>query len=352
MSLRDIEAKIFRLSDLLEGLFIESGLKPSELKRTIERLSKNYNSGGFRPKDEREAIAYALYFLPEHLPKIIIVLEELFERFKKAIEDIEWVYDMGCGTGTGGIAVRLLDRIERPLTMIDTDQKMLNVAKRVVERLDGEGLKIIRTDYLKRDAVQNRTSLYIFMNTLSENLNKKDEILSFISEILSRNRGNIIVVIEPLSRSGSDVVRAIRKSFADYVIMPCPIRSECPVLKREGDICRFNIKQDLSIQLERVVNSGHRLAKFYYLVLSGSREENSESLYRVLEYPEERKYGFDMKVCSGSEVFNIKILIKASYEKRFIKQISPDSLIRISDDVREFSKGLSFDKIEPIYLSL
>lgn len=332
MSSKNLDSRFYFIKDLLNKLFIESGIKPSQLKDRIERLSKGYIGSKFNINDELDSIAYSLYFLPENIPKLYFVLSEVFERFNQYFNRVRIVYDIGCGTGTSSLVLRKIFHDRRKIILLDKNKIMLDMARKIHNKMEDEDFDIICGDFLQNFRVPGTESLFILMNVLSENIERQDEIVERIKDMLIANSNNLIVLIEPVNQRAQTILMEIRKEFKDYIVAPCLFKTDCPLIKRENDICHFNIKQDISIKLQVVINAGHRMSKFYYLVLASSELRSEDSLVRVLEYPHMTKYGFDIRVCNGSDVFYIKALGKDSTSKRTIKNIKPNDIIRLSEN--------------------
>ncbi|MCX7957996.1 MAG: small ribosomal subunit Rsm22 family protein [Deltaproteobacteria bacterium] len=326
------ENELTLIRSALNELFEESGIKPSEIKKTIERLSREYTGGKTDILKEKDALGYALYFLPEHIPKIYFVLKELGERFGTLLKNTEEIFDLGCGTGTASLIAVALNHCKIPVTLIDKNRFMIQTAEKLLQKIGCKDYRRICRDFTDSFSTSEKRTLYIMMNTLSENVDKSEKILSLIDSILNTKNENLIIIIEPFNTKAKEIMKKIRTEFNNEILLPCINSSLCPLAEYQEGICAFSIRQDISLRLQTVINAGHKMAKFYYLVISGFTKEKEENLFRVLEYPIERKYGFDIRVCSGTQVFIIKTRIKNSAEKRRIGNISPNDIIQISTD--------------------
>ncbi|MCX7944609.1 MAG: hypothetical protein N2746_08895 [Deltaproteobacteria bacterium] len=327
-----VEANFGKIYNVLNELFKESRVRASELKVIIERLNRDYIMGNVDIKGEKDALGYLLYFLPENIPKIYFVLKEVNTRFGDILSRIEQVYDLGCGVGTATVMIKALSMIDKPIVLIDKNPIMLEMAKRVLGRIgDGEAVTMC-LDFLQSFIPPHSPSLYIIMNTLSENYRKREGVVGFIHRLLKENPMNLLVIIEPVNKQAGDVLAMLKREFNSCVLSPCIEEGDCPMLEKEESICCYKIRQDISIALEAVINAGHRMAKFYYLVLSQTRIRQGKNLFRVLNYPSERRYGFDLQVCSGREIYSLKLKVRNSMEKRFIKVVSPNDIIRLDVD--------------------
>jgi len=325
--------KTRRLREALKGIFEESGLRPEEIMRMVEYGSKGYNTHFSPYRREGFEVSYALYFLPEHIPKVFILLNELQKRFTDRLRAIEEIIDVGCGAGTAANAYSIFFEETEQLHLIDRDKRFLKVAMDILKRFNMENVKTTRCDYVNSDIVSALPSLYFFTNTISENINRLDRIVSLINRILVRHSSNMIVVIEPLSKNGRDAMIKLRNEFADRVLMPCISPGACPLIKSDNSVCQYSIRQDISKSLEVVVSSTHRMAKFYYLVLSSEMPENQSNLFRILQYPSKRPYGFDIRVCNQKAIGELRIKTSSSLENSIINQLSPNDVISLDPSI-------------------
>jgi len=337
--------KVIKLREVLDEIFRESGVQPREIMKMVEygsdgynRLSTPYNRDGFE-------MSYALYFLPEHIPKVLIILNELRSRFNERLLRVVEIVDVGCGVGTSGIAYKMMFADHKAICLIDRDAGFLNLAKDIFRRFGIDGVRISRCDYINADIVSERPSLYFFANTLSENIDRLDRISSIIESILKR-QNNLVVIIEPLNKNGGEAVLRLRNRFAKNILMPCISAGDCALMRSDNRVCHYNIRQEISRSLEVVVSSTHRMAKFYYLVLSNDLVESQDNLYRILEYPVKRPYGFDIRVCNQKAITDLKIKTSNSLEKRTINQLSPNDVILFdSSGETPSSRPIDFSRI-------
>lgn len=325
----DSSKKITLIQDILNGIFEESHIPPHKIRREVERISDIYSNGRMRGGDIKPEI-YALYFMPEHLPKVMFVFHELITIYPALMERIKGIYDLGCGVGTAATGIRLLSGIDRPFTLVDNNREMLKFARRILNIFGAEWYHTIEADYMERDIGLKHPSLYVFMNTLSENVERLSDITGLIHRIIEKNKDNIVIIIEPVSDRGKEIVIGLRTAFGKDVLMPCIGRGDCPLIRRFSDICRFAIDQQISHRLETVVTARHRMAKFYYLVIYGGIIRSADSRYRVLSYPVSRQYGFDLKICDQKDITSLKIKSRGSGDRRFIKKIGPNTIMEIA----------------------
>lgn len=319
------------LRNTLDELFRQSQLKPNEIRKKAEKLNKGYISNTFCIDNEIDALTYALYFLPEHIPKMFFVYTEISKRYPDFLKRIENIYDLGCGGGTAAVLISLINQEKKNLFLVDKNTFMLSVAERIFKKLSNSEYKIIKADFFKNFTFLAEPSLYIFMNSLSENSKRMDESINIIANLLEINPFNIIIVIEPIKIDSIKLLKILRKRFVGNIIAPCLYQDNCPLIQSADDICRFNIKQNYSIQLQTVINAGHRFAKFSYLVLSKTIKTQETKLYRLLEYPYKRNFGYELLLCNGSIISRIKVFLKGEEDKRKIKLLNPNDIIKILD---------------------
>ncbi len=340
----DLSKKLPAVQDILKRIFEELRSEGRNVLKEIERVSNIYQTGSIRREFENiDPDIYALYFMPEHLPKILIVLYELIERYSLYFEKIKKVYDLGSGVGTASLGLNLLSDKNLPVVLVDRSPKMLKTSYKILSRLGFNNFEQSEINYLKTDIVSDTPSMYIFMNTLSENIDRIEGLQKLIDRILRQNRDNIIIIIEPLSEKGRNIVVNLRERYWGSILMPCTNSGECPLIKSDCDICRFAIDQKISEKLEVIVTAGHRLAKFYYLVLSASGKDSQERQFRILNYPVSRKYGFDLKICNQQAISFLRIKTKGNTEKKITRHLIPNGLIELRN-----LNNIEFEKPHPL----
>jgi ribosomal protein RSM22 (predicted rRNA methylase) len=125
-----------RLPDILEKLFKESGLTPSEVMARVERLSDAYERGGGPGiTDANSALAYTLYFLPENIGKPALVAADLAAAGLLPAGRRLRVVDLGAGPGTavwalaGALAGDGGPTIEA--TLVDRSAHLLAIARTI-----------------------------------------------------------------------------------------------------------------------------------------------------------------------------------------------------------------------------
>lgn len=124
-----------RLRSILVEFFKQGSITPRELMHNIEILSNRYTGDLRNSKVKDLALSYALYFMPEHLPKPLFILTELRDRFLKLTNNIQIIYDLGCGTGTGAIAYKIVFNDNIPVILTDINIEMLNLASRILSKM-------------------------------------------------------------------------------------------------------------------------------------------------------------------------------------------------------------------------
>jgi len=315
----------------------------------IEILSNGYTGDLRNSKVKDLPLSYALYFMPEHLPKPLFILSEFRDRFSQLNSNIQAIYDLGCGTGTGTIAYKIVFNDDIPVVLTDINMEMLNLASRILSKMQFSNFELLHKNYLRDLKLNDKPSLFILMNTLSENQKQYENIKYFIKKILTNTIETTIIIIEPITDSGIKITSSLRKEYSNFVIMPCPSTGSCPMANERDKICRFNLPNSISTTLEPIITARHKSAKFTYLVLSNVLHPQEENLFRVLNGPIKRNFGYELAVCNQKSIHRLKIRTGNNLEKNRIRSLVANDLIKISKPDHSLLSPFNSEQIEIIF---
>ncbi len=338
-----------RLRNLLAKIFKKSSHTPRDLMHDIELLSNQYTGERQKREIRNIALPYALYFMPEHLPKILFLLAELNERFPETIKKARIIYDLGCGTGTGTLAFKIIFGDEIPAVIADKNPDMLRMASEILSGMQFLNFSPLRTDYLKELKLPDIPAIYITMNSLSENAADYKKISALIQKILTKPVGSTLILIEPLTNRGKEISSNLRNEFGSLCIMPCTSQGECPMVKREKRICNFSIPNRISESLQPVISARHRTAIFSYLVLSNLSQVCEENIFRLISNPLKRNFGFEISVCNQKSLYRINVRTGDGPSRKRIGSLSSHDLIRIHITLESYASPIGSEQIEILF---
>jgi ribosomal protein RSM22 (predicted rRNA methylase) len=339
------------LSDALENLYKRSGLSPSHIMGDVERLSNRYLGGGVvRVESEDDALAYALYFMPEHFLKPFWALSELIK--SGVLKPGHAVTAKDCGSGPGTATWALCEAIKTAghttkvrCTLQDNSEPLLGIARRLSEFYrDHLEPSFVAGDFVNSPVRISDLNLVMFCNTLSENSGPDDNPTAVIKrELESLSPGGVILVVEPATERGIETVTRLRKNFADGCILPCPAPGPCPMIEKLGRSCHFDIPTEVPRELQRVVTAMHRKNKFCVLAIaknpapggiSPNPEERPDSgetrVYRVLSPFLKQPWGREAEGCDGRNLSRLILKkVSAREDKKAMDAINCGDLIRV-----------------------
>lgn len=330
----------FPLADALESLFVRSGLSPAQVMREVERLSAAYGRGEPRAIDgENAALAYALYFLPEHFLKPYLVVSELLALGAFTSGKRLSVVDAGAGPGTATWAVvealraagdnRRVDAI-----LIDRSPSLLKTAATIAGRYEGRvSITTLQAD-MSTASIPSADVVFL-CNALSEIYEEESRMAVLKRALSSAGGSGAVVVLEPDSTRGADVAAALWSSFGSQVVAPCPAPHA------------FDIAVPVPAALQRVVTARHRRQKFHWAVLSNAPPAARQDLFRIAEPFKKLKWGCQAAVCGARGIENIAIRSRRLEDRRALEALGQGDLVGI-DAVRSASGGFKLESAGPI----
>jgi ribosomal protein RSM22 (predicted rRNA methylase) len=251
--------------------------------------------------DAGHAAAYASYFLPVNLSKVQVLLDELPNDSEQEAPDRPMaVLDLGCGPGTGSVA--LLDWLwhrsperAKSVSVLATDGSLapLQDTKRLWDAycrevgISSEGLRCVvgnlehplKGDLGKQIVRGGPYDLIIMANCLNEmfpvSLDPPAERATVVAQLLPflAPHGTIMIV-EPALRQTARALHLVRnhllKQGVCTVYSPCLHEGACPALDRPDDWCHEERPWQTPpaiAEIDREVGFIKDALKFSYLLL-------------------------------------------------------------------------------------
>lgn len=284
----------------------ERDLRDDALAQAVVNLSRLFTTA--RPTltscyldDPAHASAYLSYFLPVNLSKIQVLLDELPEDSGMEASDHPMaVLDLGCGQGTGALA--LLDWLwhrspERAKSVsvlaADASRASLQDAKRLWEAycheagIPGQGLRCVegnlehplKGDLGKQLAQGAPYDLMIIANTLNElfpaSADPSAERAAVVAQLLPfLSTHGTIMIVEPALRQTARALHQMRNHLLKQglctVYSPCLHEKACPALDHPDDWCHEERPWQtppMVAAIDREVGFIKDALKFSYLLL-------------------------------------------------------------------------------------
>ena len=258
--------------EVLAKVSPEKDLRGDALAQAVVNLSRLFTTARatLPPHyldDSAHASAYLSYFLPVNLSKVQVLLDELPNDNHEISDRPMAVLDLGCGTGTGALA--LLDWLwhrnpERAKSLsvlaADTSHESLQDAKRLWEAycnetgIPGQGLRCVEGNLehpLKGDLGKQLVrgapyDLMIIANTLNELFpaatDPSAERAAVVAQLLPfLSTHGTIMIVEPALRQTARELHQLRNHLLKQnlctVYSPCLHERACPALDHPDDWC-------------------------------------------------------------------------------------------------------------------
>jgi len=284
----------------------ERDLRDDALAQAVVNLSRLFTTA--RPTltscyldDPAHASAYLSYFLPVNLSKVQVLLDELPEDSGMEASDHPMaVLDLGCGQGTGALA--LLDWLwhhspERAKSVsvlaADASRASLQDAKRLWEAyckevgIPNAGLRCVegnlehplKGDLGKQIAGGGPYDLIIMANCLNElfsaSVDPSAERATVVSQLLPfLSTHGTIMIVEPALRQTARALHQMRNHLLKQglctVYSPCLHEGACPALDHPDDWCHEERPWQtppMVAAIDREVGFIKDALKFSYLLL-------------------------------------------------------------------------------------
>jgi SAM-dependent methyltransferase len=275
---------------------------PAPLAAAVQGLSLGFTRDGPLPADylddDAARRAYLAYFLPVNVAKIQSLLREMpvpsSERMNR--EGRFRVLDLGCGPGTGALAV--LDRaasvsaqagVEVEIVAIDRSAQALHDCERLLGRHRRTHANKRATMHavqgrLPKDLSkvgQNTFDLIIAANLLNEMLRDHSQPVSTLSLLLTAcasllAEDGTLLVLDPALRETARTLHHVRDALLGHpaapftVYSPCLHHRACPALVKPTDWCHEErpwTPPAFVAAIDREVGFVKDALKFSYLLL-------------------------------------------------------------------------------------
>ena len=255
------------------------------LKRAAAALSDAYRDGKpARLTTEENIVAYLVTRMPATYAAAHAVLDELRDL------PIGSVLDIGAGTGAAALAARAHFPAAQPITLIERDPSLAETAVSFLPGATAIHADLSHmTSFPAHDLVIAAWSL--------------GELTASIAALLWEAARVALVVIEPGTPRGADLIRGVREGLLGlgaHMAAPCPAEMPCPL--KAPDWCHFAARVERSSLHRRVKDGalGYEDEKYSYVALV--REAVALPGGRVLRRPQHHPGLIELEVCTPSGV--------------------------------------------------
>jgi ribosomal protein RSM22 (predicted rRNA methylase) len=251
------------------------------LKRAAAALSDAYREGRPARLTTEDAIAaYLVTRMPATYAAACKVLGELRDL------PVTSVLDIGAGTGAAALAAREYFPSANPLTLIERDPSLADVA---LEFLPGAAA--MHADLAHMPAIPPHDLVIAGWSI--------GELSTPIAAELWEAARVALVIIEPGTPRGAEVIRSVREELlaaGARMAAPCPAAMPCPL--RPPDWCHFAARVERSSLHRRIKGGtlGYEDEKYSYVALV--REAVSLPDARVLRHPRHHPGLIELQLCT------------------------------------------------------
>ena len=235
-----------RLEDLLVetlGVGWPDGESGDELRTTIRRLKEDYFAQNPVEYDDRVALGYAVYHLPDYYAVVQYVLSELTER--GLLSGQLRVLDVGAGVG--GPALGLHDFLPDD-ALVDYHAVEPGESADVLAALLSEtGRNFHATIHRETAEAFDPAGTYdlvLFANVLNELDDPESVVRRYLDAVADDGS---LVAIAPADRNASLGLREVERSVTDRATVYSPALRLWPGEEPEDDCWSFDVRPDLAV---------------------------------------------------------------------------------------------------------
>lgn len=256
-------------------------------------------------------MAYVLARMPATFAAIQYVLNEIKVRLGSGFNSI---LDLGAGPGTALWAISEIFPDIRIITMLEQDQGLINLGKKLSSH--SESILHKQALWMQKNIMLQETFPENDLSIVSYSMGEwPQEKLSEIVKKLWASTKQALVIIEPGTMQGFDVIRKVRQQLIDEganMIAPCPHTLKCPM--PENDWCHFSTRIQRSSLHKHVKGGslGYEDEKFSYVAVSKVPVPLPEA--RILRHPSKHSGHISFSLCTKDHGLENKTISRRNGE--------------------------------------
>lgn len=287
-----------QLAGAIQDEIARCGIKPAELARAAEELSRGYRAERKdKPQlDAAHRAAYLITRLPATFAVISRMLLELRSRVPEA--QVASLLDLGSGPGTAMWAAAAIFSDLSRSELVEQSAAWIDLGKRLAT---GSEHSAFHSAVWRQSSVMDELPSGNFdLVTISYVLNelRSADAVSVVRAAWQRT-AQFLLIVEPGTPSGFAVIRKMREELIDAganMAAPCPHAKECPILG--NDWCHFaqRIERSAEHRFAKSAKLGHEDEKFSYVLFSRTPVRQAQA--RILRHPAHHSGHVDLKLCT------------------------------------------------------
>lgn len=290
----------------IRPFLLKSDLTDSRMASLIEEMSQKFTTKREQIKDyvlsDEHVSAYTSLYLTTNIPKLNFLLSKLEDSIVNDLFARAFI-DIGSGPGTFSLGMCLESEGTIPeIICVDTSEKMLNQAKKIIQGMYPKQKMEVKKDYLE----ENRESVLFFGHSINE------MGIQEAFKKVTRINPEYVVFIEPATSAFFPELKKFRDELvAQYdVLYPCPSNATCP-----SDWCHqvLRTSHDQSVErLSQLVSLDRKILPLVaHIYRRKSNEEKKLNGPVMTRYFNETKFSFEYEVCQSkndkNELLHVEI---------------------------------------------
>ncbi|HET9742539.1 MAG TPA: small ribosomal subunit Rsm22 family protein [Terriglobales bacterium] len=296
-----------QLAAAIQDEIAKSGIKPAELARAAEELSRGYRAER-KHKPQLDAVHRAAYLITR-LPATFAVISRILLELRSRIPDaqIASLLDLGSGPGTAmWAAAEIFPDLSR-IELVEQSAAWIDMGKHLA---NSSGQPALRSAVWRQSSVVDESPSGIFdLVTISYVLNelRSADAVSVVRAAWQRT-AQFLLVVEPGTPSGFAAIRTMRDELiaaGASVAAPCPHGRDCPIMG--NDWCHFaqRIERSAEHRFAKSAKLGHEDEKFSYVLFSRARLAQADA--RILRHPAHHSGHVDLKLCTAEGLQQVTV---------------------------------------------
>jgi ribosomal protein RSM22 (predicted rRNA methylase) len=271
----------------------------TELARAARELTERYRGERQHAAPLIQSAAHRAAYLAVRMPATFAAMSSALQRLRESARQFapETCVDLGAGPGTATLAALELFPTLRRCTLIERDQQMLSIARRMMGGMDAE---FSNSDIAAKDIPEAELVLCAYvLNELPSSARQRA-----LDAAWHRTRG-ALVIIEPGSRQGFANVLSARQYMIGQpdarIAAPCPGHMPCS-LEQVGDWCHFSARVQRTSLHRRLKDASlaYEDEKFSYVIAVRNHIEVQPAETRIVRRPERLKGHVKLQLCTCS----------------------------------------------------
>jgi ribosomal protein RSM22 (predicted rRNA methylase) len=275
------------------------GMPASELRRATAELTNTYRAGwnSSRRLDKACRVAYLL----TRLPATFAVLSRVLSEAKVRAPDlrIESMLDLGAGPGTAMWAASETFAHLTRVSLVEDRPEWIAVGKELARKSLKEALRksewkqatVVADGALPGGSFDLVTMSYV-LNELVE------DVRSRVIEAAWRHCSEILVVTEPGTPTGFEIIRQVRRQLIGdgaHIVAPCPHPFDCPMTG--GSWCHFaeRLPRTSEHRLAKSAELSYEDEKYSYVVFARRAAALPEA--RIVRHPRKHSGHVELEIC-------------------------------------------------------